>query len=57
MLVCLEEKPLARHWILKAALTAAVMIGTSVMVQAKFGPFATLTALTTDEVRANTLAE
>jgi hypothetical protein len=57
MLVGLEKQPLARHWTAKAALMSIIMIGTSVVVQAKFGPFAKLPAITTDEERANTLAD
>lgn len=59
MLVCLEETklPIAHHWIVKMALTAVIMIGASVLAQAKFGPFATLSAITTDELRANTLTD
>jgi hypothetical protein len=57
MLVCLDKTPRARHWLAKAALMSIALIGTSVVVQAKFGPFAVLPPITTDEERANTLAD
>ena len=57
MIVCLEKEPRARHWIAKMAFMSIILIGTSVVVQAKFGPFPKLHPITTDEERANTLAD
>lgn len=57
MLAGLEEVPRARHWLAKAALMSVALIATSVVVQAKFGPFAMLPPITTDEERANTLTD
>lgn len=57
MLVCLEETQRGGHWIAKVALISIVMLATSLVVQAKFGPFARLPPITTDEDRANTLAD
>jgi hypothetical protein len=57
LLVCLDEEPNAGHWIARVALISIIMLAASVVVQAKFGPFAELPAITTDEERDNTLAE
>ena len=48
MIVCSEKEPRARHWIAKMAFMSIILIGTSVAVQAKFGPFPSLHPITTD---------
>jgi hypothetical protein len=57
LLVCLDKEPNAGHWIVKVALTAIIMLSVSLVVQAGFGPFARLPAITTDEERTNTLTD
>jgi hypothetical protein len=57
MLVCPEETQRGGHWIAKVALISIVTLATSLVVEARFGPFARLPAITTDEERANTLAD
>jgi hypothetical protein len=57
VLVSLDDETNAGRWIATVALAAIIMFAVSVVVQAKFGPFARLPPLTTDEERANTLAD
>src|SRR3569833_3288108 len=57
MLVCLEKTPRVCFWLVLVVLLSFALIAASVGVQAKFGPFAMLPPLTTDEERANTLTD
>jgi hypothetical protein len=57
LLVCLDETQNSGHWLAKVALISVIMLAMSLVVQAKFSPFARLPAITTDEERANTLAD
>jgi hypothetical protein len=57
MTVRLEKEPRTRHWVAKMTVMSIILIGASVVVQAKFGPFPKLHPITTDEERANTLAD